>query len=85
MMDLAQRLAGFGVVACLACGCGKKETPAELAPISSASLEAPKAATASAVTLRVDTPTSSVKFTVSLTSRPSPPAGNTATLTAPDG
>ncbi|HEX5097851.1 MAG TPA: YceI family protein [Polyangiaceae bacterium] len=43
-------------------GCGKKEAPADLAPVSSASLEAPKVATAGAVVLVVDAPSSSVKF-----------------------
>ncbi len=42
-------------------GCSKKE-PSDLAPSSSAALEAPKAATPGATTLRVDTPSSSVKF-----------------------
>src|SRR4051794_485916 len=45
-----------------ALGCSKKEPPTDLAAVSSASLEAPKAATAGAVTVSVDTPTSSVKF-----------------------
>jgi hypothetical protein len=53
-------LAVLAVAAAL--GCSKKEPPAELAPVSSASLEAPKSATAGAVTVSVDAPTSSVKF-----------------------
>lgn len=43
-------------------GCGKKEPPVELAPVSSASLETPKVATTGAVTVSVDAPSSSVKF-----------------------
>jgi len=46
----------------LALGCSKKEPPAELAPVSSAALEAPKTAAAGALTLSIDAPTSSVKF-----------------------
>jgi hypothetical protein len=53
-------LAALAVAAAL--GCSKKEPPADLAAVSSASLEAPKPATAGAVTVSVDTPTSSVKF-----------------------
>ena len=43
-------------------GCSKKEAPANLAAVSSASLEAPKSASPGAVIVSVDTPTSSVKF-----------------------
>jgi polyisoprenoid-binding protein YceI len=58
-----QRMGWVGIVAVgLAFGCGKKEAPTELAPVSSASLEAPKAATPGATTLGVDAATSSVKF-----------------------
>lgn len=53
-------LAALAVAAAL--GCSKKESPAELAAVSSASLEAPRPATAGAVSVSVDTPTSSVKF-----------------------
>jgi polyisoprenoid-binding protein YceI len=52
---------GLGIAG-LVFGCGKKEAPVDLAPVSSASLEAPKVATAGAVTLSVDAPSSSVKF-----------------------
>jgi hypothetical protein len=52
---------GLGLVTLLS-GCGKKEAPADLAPVSSASLEAPKVATAGAMVLVVDAPSSSVKF-----------------------
>jgi len=45
-----------------ALGCSKKEAPANLAAVSSASLEAPKSASSGAVIVSVDTPTSSVKF-----------------------
>ena len=55
-------LVALGLLA-FASACGKKEPPVDLAPVSSASLEAPKAAAASgAVTLGVDAATSSVKF-----------------------
>jgi len=46
----------------LAAGCGKKEPPVELAPVSSVSLEGPKAATPAALTLVIDQASSSVKF-----------------------
>jgi hypothetical protein len=60
----APRFVAMGfVLAGLGLGCGKKEPPVELAPVSSASLEAPKAsAAAGTVTLVVDAPSSSVKF-----------------------
>jgi len=53
-----------GLLSCaaLAAGCSKKEPPRDLAPVASSSLEAPKPASAGAVTLDVETPTSSVKF-----------------------
>lgn len=61
-MHFAQRssvtwLLAFG----LALGCSKKEPPAELAPVSSAALEA-RTAAAGALTVSIDAPTSSVKF-----------------------
>ncbi len=60
-MHFAHRLnAAWLVALCLAVGCSKKEPPAELAPVSSAALEAPKAA--GALTVSVDAPTSAVKF-----------------------
>jgi hypothetical protein len=46
----------------LTLGCGKKEAPAELAPVSSAALEAPKMAATGATAVSIDAPTSSVKF-----------------------
>jgi hypothetical protein len=59
----ASAVVALGLVALsFGAGCGKKEPPVELAPVSSAALEAPKAATSGAVTVSVDTPTSSVKF-----------------------
>jgi YceI-like protein len=62
-MLIQERFAAFGLlVGALAFGCAKKEAPAELAPVSSASLEAPKAVTAAGATLVVDAPSSSVKF-----------------------
>jgi hypothetical protein len=62
-MNHAHRCLGFGLVAFgLAVGCGKKEPPVDLAPASSASLEAPKAATPGATVVAIDAPTSSVKF-----------------------
>jgi polyisoprenoid-binding protein YceI len=62
-MNHAQRCTGFALVAAaLALGCEKKEAPVELAPASSASLEAPKAGAVGATLLAVDAPTSSVKF-----------------------
>jgi hypothetical protein len=56
----ARFLAVLAVATALACS--KKEPPAELAPASSAALEAPKNTSAGAVTVSVDAPTSSVKF-----------------------
>jgi hypothetical protein len=50
------------LVGALAAGCGKKEPPADLAPVSSASLEAPKAATPAALTLGIEEASSSIKF-----------------------
>ncbi|HEV8549864.1 MAG TPA: hypothetical protein VGQ57_12565 [Polyangiaceae bacterium] len=62
-MTRAHRFTALGVaILGLTFGCGKKEPAADLAPASSASLEAPKAATAQAVKLGVETPSSSVKF-----------------------
>jgi len=61
----APRFAAMGIVFLalgLGLGCGKKEAPVELAPLSSASLEAPKAPVAGATVLAVDAPSSSVKF-----------------------
>lgn len=46
----------------LSAGCRKKPPPFEVAPASSASLEAPKTTSAAAVALTVDGPSSSVKF-----------------------
>jgi hypothetical protein len=43
-------------------GCGKKEAPVELAPVSSASLEAPMTVAPGATMLAIDAGTSSVKF-----------------------
>jgi hypothetical protein len=45
-----------------ATACGKKEPPVELAPATSASLDAPKPASDKSVMLAVEGPTSSVKF-----------------------
>jgi hypothetical protein len=45
-----------------ALACSKKEPPTELAPVSSAALEAPKSAAAGTLVLGIDAPTSSVKF-----------------------
>lgn len=62
-MLFAHRMnAAWFLVAGLALGCGKKEPPVELAPVSSAALEAPKPAATGAVTVSIDAPTSSVKF-----------------------
>jgi polyisoprenoid-binding protein YceI len=65
-MERTSRFVAMGIVFAalgLELGCGKKEAPVDLAPVSSASLEAPKAtAAAGAVTLSVDAPSSSVKF-----------------------
>jgi hypothetical protein len=59
----ATRFVSIGLgLAGLALGCGKKEAPADLAPVASASLEAPKTASAGAVVVAVDAPSSSVKF-----------------------
>jgi hypothetical protein len=62
-MHFAQRsnVARLFVLA-LALGCSKKEPPAELAPVSSSALEAPKNAAAGALGLSIDAPSSSVKF-----------------------
>jgi len=46
-MERTPRFVAMGIVFAalgLGAGCGKKEAPVELAPVSSASLEAPKAA-----------------------------------------
>ncbi len=53
---------GLAILCGATFGCGKKEQATELAPVSSVSLEAPKVATASATTLTIDAPSSSVKF-----------------------
>jgi predicted small lipoprotein YifL len=62
MKDRFRPLVALALLGSLAVACGKKEAPVELAPVSSASLEAPKAMTPGAQTLTVDTGTSSVKF-----------------------
>jgi hypothetical protein len=46
----------------LGLACSKREPPAELAPVSSAALEAPKVAAEGALALAIDAPSSSVKF-----------------------
>lgn len=64
-MERTPRFVAMGIVFAalgLGAGCGKKEAPVELAPVSSASLEAPKAAAAGGTALTVDGPSSSVKF-----------------------
>ncbi|HTQ02219.1 MAG TPA: hypothetical protein VMI54_00130 [Polyangiaceae bacterium] len=62
-MHFSHRVNAVWIVALgLAFGCSKKEPPTELAPVSSAALEAPKTAAAGALALKVDAPTSSVKF-----------------------
>ncbi len=53
---------GALLAAALAAGCSKKEPPKDLAPVSSATLAPPKAASNGAVSLAVEGPTSSVKF-----------------------
>jgi len=59
----ATRFVSLGLaLAGLLVGCGKKAAPADLTAVSSASLEAPKVATAGAVAVVVDAPSSSVKF-----------------------
>lgn len=62
MLDRERFTAFVLLLGALAAGCGKKEPPADLAPVSSASLEAPKAATPAALTLVVDQASSSIKF-----------------------
>ncbi len=63
MMNHARRCLGFGLVSIgFVLGCSKKEAAVELAPASSAALEAPKAPTPGATMLVVEAPTSSVKF-----------------------
>jgi hypothetical protein len=62
-MRIREHFTACGLIfGALAFGCGKKEPPADLAPVSSVSLEAPKAATPAALTLVVDAASSSVKF-----------------------
>ena len=61
-MQFAHRVGSLAFALGLVLGCGKKEAPADLAPVSSGSLEAPKASTAEASSLSVDAATSSVKF-----------------------
>lgn len=61
-MLVRERFTAFVVLGALAAGCGKKEAPAELAPVSSVSLEASKAATPAALTLVIDQASSSIKF-----------------------
>ena len=50
------------VLSSFAAACGKKDEAVELAPASSAALEAPKAATERSVTVVIETGSSSVKF-----------------------
>jgi polyisoprenoid-binding protein YceI len=62
-MVSAKRWSAIGILLVAAgLGCSKKGPAQELAPVASASLEAPKAATPTALTLAVDTASSSVKF-----------------------
>jgi hypothetical protein len=57
------RYSVFGVaLALLVPACEKEAPPKDLAPVASAALDAPMRASAKAVHLAVDTPTSSVKF-----------------------
>ncbi len=58
----AAEVSAVALLALALAACSKKEPPVELAPVSSASLETPKAMTTGAVSVSVDAPSSSVKF-----------------------